>query len=281
MKKIIGAFMGVSLLFVGISARGTQLESALHAAVSTAVQKAATPELSIYNFKNIFSSSEYMAFLEKQTLKIIQDEDGISLDKVKKNGLGGVQWGKLSAKEQERITNIANKSGYLREVDVMVILVLLDAQLEVNPETEKPAFHMDAKFSSSEYSGLVEAYPEELKGLTHKLLPLTRSQAREEARQKQIKEQALKNFYQKSQNIKWINADGTINKSELDKLLELSMSTQGVGGDGFETVIKDHVKSKKQDRGGGNTYIFDDGTILYYNTMYDKYHYCPTYPHFH
>ena len=284
MRKIICALAVLALLPVVANAKKakTNLEGVDQAA-ARAQQEAQSSKISIYQIKNIPSSPEYVSFLRAKTFEIIGEEESIPLSTLKQNGIAGISWDSLSAKEQDQLEGyLSRKNGSVREIDIMSMIVLLDAQLEINPNTNKEAFHMDAKLSSGEKSGLAQTYLEEILFLQMNLKPFTRRYERGLV----MKDQVLKDMHREIKQIQWYQ-NGQVNQTELDNLFNLIDAKEqelynllwdtGISyptfWNLFEEAIKEHLLFKDQNRGGGVSYTFDDGTNLYHNGLYHEHRY--------
>ena len=209
-----------------------------------AAQTAVThPDFQFFGFKQAFYFPKYQKFLFDQVNTIMgKNKTTISFAALMQQPYFKREFAALSDAQREILADVATQDqdpNVVSEPELLAMLVLLDANLEMNPAQRKEQFKMDTHPSLGETGGLAKAYPQERKFLVESAKKHTRAAEKERAEQKaaleaqRARERAEANAREEEevraalQDVQVFEEDGTLNASMAAKAMGLLRELAG------------------------------------------------------
>lgn len=253
MKRILFPLLALALLPVAADADTLYQRVQAQVAAQTAVKH---PNINFFGLKQAFRFPKYRNFLFEQVDTIMgKNKTTLSFAALLKQPYFKREFAELSEAQREKLAEIAAKAddpAVVSEPELLAMLVLLDANLEMNPAQQKEHFKMDTYPSLGEKGGLVNAYPNEIDALVKLAKNHTRAiekqrEAEEAAREAQQERERVAARAQREaeamqalQDVQVFDANGNLNDSEAAKAMGL-LTTFALQGQ--ETALQQAAKS--------------------------------------
>jgi len=245
MKKVLGLFFALAVFPVAAEANSLYDQVNENVAAATAVKH---PQSVLFGFRCPLLLSEYRDFQFAQVEQLLGKQTAISFAVLLNKPYFKMAFAALSAEQRARLKEIAAMEApttMVSEPELLTMLVLLDANWEVNPANNKETFKMDTNPSLGQTGGITQASTETVANLLAYMNQHTRAKEKEEARKLAVRkaqreQEDAKAYAAKEQQVtaqlkqlKMFDENGDLNGSEAAKAMELLTAFGNPGADEF------------------------------------------------